>query len=148
MIFQISIFHVLILFIFANCPPLNLNMTLTTNLSTSSSLFSFFILSDFSLLLWKHFLIQFRHPFQSVVEIVVPCFLVLLISIFRSSVEVTIYNTPIIYDAFNFNETFNRDHTQHYLIMYTPNTEQNSIIMKQTIEQLENVYFSINFNSK
>ncbi|XP_049855750.1 phospholipid-transporting ATPase ABCA3 isoform X1 [Schistocerca gregaria] len=54
--------------------------------------------TKFQLLLWKNWVLQIRHPLQTVLEILIPVIFCLLIVLVRSIVDPTTYNEPTTYD--------------------------------------------------
>lgn len=59
----------------------------------------------FMLLMWKNWLLQWRHKRQTVLEILAPVVLCALLVIFRGLVTPVLHPEPIIYDSFPINTT-------------------------------------------
>ena len=104
-------------------------------------------LSDICLLLWKNFKIQLRHPYQSLVELLLPCLLVFILTLFRRSVDVGVQRDPVIYRPFNLTdfETYNQS---NQIIMFTPINNDIMQIMNETVSMLTNDLPNISFTGK
>lgn len=59
--------------------------------------------NKFRLLMWKNFLLQWRHKLQGVIEILVPVIFSALLVLIRYLVEPTVYDAPINYRPFSIN---------------------------------------------
>lgn len=72
------------------------------------------------LLLWKNFLIQWRHPIASLVELLLPCLLIFIISFLRGSVKVKYFPEATPYKTFNLNEVEHKlfPDDEAFLLMY------------------------------
>lgn len=109
--------------------------------------------SDIRLLLWKNFIIQWRHPLLSLVELLLPCLLVFILSMFRGSVDVTVYPTPTVYEPFNLNDVERTwlKAKGTFELLYTSISDQNKAIMEETATQLANklkaTFTAVPFNS-
>lgn len=55
----------------------------------------------FRLLMWKNGLLQWRHPTQTIIEIMVPVLFSVILVMIRSIVSPDVYNSPTIYKPFN-----------------------------------------------
>lgn len=59
--------------------------------------------NKFRLLMWKNFLLQWRHKLQGAIEILVPVIFSALLVLIRYLVEPTVYNAPTNYKPFSIN---------------------------------------------
>lgn len=69
----------------------------------------------FLLLSWKNWLIQFRHPIQTALEILIPVLVCAFLILIRSLVDVTIQEDPIFFDSIKMewiDETYFADMTR------------------------------------
>lgn len=98
------------------------------------------------LLLWKNFLIQYRHPIQSAVEILLPCLLVLIVAIFRLRIDVHKHPEGRNYTALRLNEIPSRNIAK-FAILYTPDTAPYDTIINDTIDRLD-LAWDPTFNGK
>lgn len=55
----------------------------------------------FTLLMWKNWLLQRRHPVQSLIEIGAPIVFAILLVVIRSLVNPVPFNKPFVYEPFN-----------------------------------------------
>lgn len=57
----------------------------------------------FRLLMWKNGLLQWRHPTQTIIEIMVPVLFSVILVMIRSIVSPDVYSSPTIYHPFKIN---------------------------------------------
>ena len=93
--------------------------------------------SDIRLLLWKNFKIQWRHPIQSLFELLLPCLLVFMLTMFRRSVDVKVYQNATVYTDFKLNNLDSQLTRSKLSLMYTPISDQNKAIMVETLANLK-----------
>lgn len=55
----------------------------------------------FRLLMWKNFLLQYRHKFQTVAEILVPVLFSVILILIRSIVDPDLYPNKTTYNSFD-----------------------------------------------
>ncbi|XP_048270251.1 phospholipid-transporting ATPase ABCA3-like, partial [Bombus terrestris] len=103
-------------------------------------------LSDIRLLLWKNFKIQWRHPVQSLVELLLPCLLVFILSMFRGSVEVTYFPDATLYKNFHLTDVDSKlfPTNSTFAVMYTSDNKENGAIMAEAVQMLKDA-LKINF---
>jgi len=53
--------------------------------------------------MWKNYLLQWRHPFQTLLEIAIPVLFSALLVLIRSLVEPDIFPNPMIYPSLPLN---------------------------------------------
>lgn len=68
----------------------------------------------FKLLMWKNCLLQTRHKFRTIFEILIPLILMVLIVLIRRSVSSFGYNPITTFQSFNINEL----EYVHFIIFY------------------------------
>lgn len=57
----------------------------------------------FRLLMWKNYLLQWRHKYQTVIEILVPVLFSVILILIRSIVDPDVYTNSTIYKPFKIN---------------------------------------------
>lgn len=57
----------------------------------------------FRLLMWKNGLLQWRHPTQTIIEILVPVLFSVILVMIRSIVSPDVYTSPTLYEPFKIN---------------------------------------------
>lgn len=57
----------------------------------------------FRLLMWKNFLLQYRHKIQTVIEIMVPVLFSVILILIRSIVDPDLYPNKTVYNSFDIN---------------------------------------------
>lgn len=77
-----------------NAPPINDERKMASNFD------------KFRLLMWKNFLIQYRHPIQTVLEIMVPVLFSVILILIRSIVDPDIYSKNTVYKPFHINTLY------------------------------------------
>ena len=103
-------------------------------------------LKDIRLLLWKNFLIQYRHKIQSAFELFVPCFLVLIVVGFRLKIDAKRMPTGSVYTPLPLNE-INVGNAKNFVLFYHPFNARNEMIIKETVQRLK-IPSQPKFNSK
>lgn len=58
----------------------------------------------FRLLMWKNYLLQWRHPFQTVLEIAIPVLFSALLVLIRSLVTPDIFPEPMIFPPLSLSD--------------------------------------------
>lgn len=97
-------------------------------------------LSDIRLLLWKNFLLQWRHPIMSLFELLLPCLLVFILSLFRGSVEVKLFPSITSYNSFPLTKvelTQRASLPAKISLMYTPLSTVNDRVIEEAVRNLE-----------
>ena len=90
----------------------------------------------FTLLLWKNFLLQLRHPWVTFFEIVLPCFFILMVAGIRVAVKVTHYDETTFFDSFDIYHLPNNTQT-NYTILFAPDHVQFIHVMNEVTNKLE-----------
>lgn len=103
-------------------------------------------LADVWLLLKKNFLIQFRHPLATAVELFFPCLLIVMLAYFRSQVNIRTVPEARIYESFDFERVqFNQS---EYRIFYTPENETTGEVIDELLRSLNGLGKGQKFNGK
>ncbi|XP_018330699.1 ATP-binding cassette sub-family A member 3 [Agrilus planipennis] len=89
--------------------------------------------NKFCLLFWKNWLLQIRHPVQTVIEILAPVLFSSLLVLIRSLVDVEEYNNGMSFSAFkaNLNESFSS-----YVVGWSPYNPSLERIMNDVVINL------------
>lgn len=96
--------------------------------------------ADIGLLLWKNFKIQFRSPWATLFEILLPCLLVLVIAILRTKVDVNEHAAPTVYPEFDIDH-LDFDNKTLWIIPYVRRNDIDDKVMSHLKEQLQNREF-------
>ena len=96
------------------------------------------------LLLWKNYILQLRHPWVTLFEVIIPCLFVASIAIIRVQVEVTPYDNSTFYPSFDIynvpNQTNPEDKSPFkYVILYSPENDTYPLIMQNVVDKLRDL---------
>ncbi|KAG5670263.1 hypothetical protein PVAND_000540 [Polypedilum vanderplanki] len=94
--------------------------------------------AKFRLLMWKNYLLQRRHPFQTILEISIPVLFATLLVLIRSLVSPEIFSVPTIYPPLplhNFHQHFTKLNNYQFLkytyeIAYSPQNNEIDKLME------------------
>ena len=98
-------------------------------------------LRHIKLLLWKNYVLQIRHPWVTVFEVVIPCLFVAAIATIRVQVKVTHYENSTFYESFDIyhvpNQTLQGNESSfNYITLYSPDNGTYSRIMDNVLNKL------------
>lgn len=95
------------------------------------------------LLMWKNYLLQLRHPWVTIFEILLPCVFVAMIGLIRIKVEVINHKNSTVYESFDImnvpNITFAIS-SPSYKIIYSPNNGSFNQIINEVLDNLNNIF--------
>jgi ATP-binding cassette subfamily A (ABC1) protein 3 len=115
------------------------------------------VINHLKLLLWKNYLLQVRHPWVTVIELIVPCLFVAMLAAIRLKVDFTYHSNHTEYERF---DTYhipeikfgNNLIVPQWVVMYSPNSTRMEKIMKNVIFKLrryaENGPFDVSVRRK
>ena len=107
------------------------------------------VISDLRLLLWKNYILQIRHPFVTIAELLIPCLFVAMLAAIRRKVDFTNHTNATIYEDFDTmnipSMNFGSGITiPQWILMYSPNSSRINDIMEKVGHKL----FIISQNTK
>jgi ATP-binding cassette subfamily A (ABC1) protein 3 len=99
------------------------------------------VINHLKLLLWKNYLLQVRHPWVTMIELMVPCLFVAMLAAIRLKVDFTYHSNHTEYERF---DTYhipefkfgNRLIDPKWIVMYSPNTTRTEDIMNKMVVKL------------
>jgi len=100
------------------------------------------VIHHLRLLLWKNYLLQLRHPWMTVFELLIPCLFVAMLAAIRLKVDFTYHSNSTQYYSF---DTFNIPEFKignqnlvipEWIIMYSPNSSTIQPIMDSLSKKL------------
>jgi ATP-binding cassette, subfamily A (ABC1), member 3 len=105
------------------------------------------------LLLWKNYLLQIRHPWVTVFEILIPCFFAAMLASIRIVVKATPHPNVTTYESFNFNHipeiinaNIDEDISNEYVVLYAPNNSRADQVMLNVVQHLNAYHFGNQIN--
>jgi ATP-binding cassette subfamily A (ABC1) protein 3 len=98
-------------------------------------------INHLKLLLWKNYLLQLRHPWVTLIELMVPCLFVAMLAAIRLKVDFTYHSNHTEYESVNiyhipeFRFGSNLIGSE-WIVMYSPNTTRMEKIMDSLVFKL------------
>ncbi|KAG5683919.1 hypothetical protein PVAND_013177 [Polypedilum vanderplanki] len=101
----------------------------------------------FLLLSWKNWLIQIRHPIQTVLEVMIPILVCAFLILIRGLVDVSEETEALKFPPIVTNEFVERNFTYQRVIAYSPNNPVLNQIVKNAADQIFN-FSHISFSNQ
>ena len=99
------------------------------------------VFRDLRLLLWKNYILQKRHPFVAMSEIVIPCLFAVMLAVIRIHVVIIKSPNATVYDSFDTKHipdfTFLNITFPKRVIIYSPNSSQVNTFMTRVTSRLK-----------
>ncbi|XP_053686915.1 phospholipid-transporting ATPase ABCA3-like [Sabethes cyaneus] len=116
--------------------------TITTTYSTSNG-------DKFLLLLWKNWVIQKRHYFQTLFEILIPALCCAILLLTRGLVDPEYVDKPSVFDALNLDkfQFIWNDESIEYVVPYSPQNPLLDQIVAEAVESLSSPLVNVTYLS-
>jgi len=99
------------------------------------------VINHLKLLLWKNYLLQVRHPWVTVIELMVPCLFVAMLAAIRLKVDFTYHSNNTEYERIDIHhipefKLASNIISPEWIVMYSPNTTRIEEIMEKVVHKL------------
>ncbi|CAG0880304.1 unnamed protein product, partial [Cyprideis torosa] len=99
----------------------------------------------FLLLVWKNYVLQKRHKWRTIFEILIPVLFSGLLMVMRGTIDLSDYPDPTRFEPFNINGNISdlgfsackNQFNGNCLVAYAPKTEETTELMKKAMERLD-----------